>query len=214
MKKLIKVLLASLVWVAVTPKISRAQSIAQDLEQLSLDYRKLAGLKSILKQMYTGYEVVSKGYVAVRDISKGSFSLHEAFLDGLMIVSPAVRQYPKVAGIINDQAMLVSEYKSAYTTFKSDPHFNPDEIGYMMDVYNNLISGSLKNLNDLSMVITDSKVRMSDAERIRAIDRIYTDSHSQLDFLRAFNDRGYAVALQRSEQANDQQTLKTLYGIN
>jgi hypothetical protein len=199
--------------ITVVPISLRAQSIAQDLEQLSLDYQKLAGLKSILKQMYTGYDVVSKGYGAVKDISKGSFTLQEAFLDGLMIVSPTVRQYPKVAGIINDQVMLVSEYKSAYDTFKSDPHFNPDEIGYMLDVYNNLISGSLKNLSDLSMIITDSKVRMSDADRIRAIDRIYTDSHGQLDFLRQFNDRSYAVALARSEQANDQQTLKTLYGI-
>jgi len=213
MKKPLKII-AILIAIAVIPINLRAQSIAQDLEQLSLDYRKLAGLKSILKQMYIGYEVVSKGYGAVKDISKGSFSLHEAFRDGLMIVGPAVRQYPKVAGIINDQAMLVDEYKSAYQTFKSDPHFNPDEIGYMMDVYNNLISGSLKNLNDLSMIITDSKVRMSDADRIRAIDRIYTDSHGQLDFLRQFNDRSYAVALQRSREANDRQTLKTLYGIN
>jgi hypothetical protein len=106
MKKLLRIM-AVLFAIAVTPVSLRAQSIAQDLEQLSLDYRKLAGLKSILKQMYTGYEVVSKGYGAVKDISKGSFSLHEAFLDGLMIVSPAVRQYPKVAGIINDQVMLV-----------------------------------------------------------------------------------------------------------
>ena len=213
MKNILKIITVLLV-ITLIPISLRAQSIAQELEQLSLDYQKLAGLKKILSQMYTGYEVVSKGYNAVKDISKGSFSLHEAFLDGLMIVSPAVRQYPKVAGIINDQAMLVSEYKSAYNTFKSDPHFNPDEIGYMMDVYNNLVSHSLKNLDALGMIITDSQVRMSDADRIRAIDRIYTDSHGQLDFLRQFNDRSYAVALQRSRQANDQQTLKNLYGIN
>lgn len=214
MKKLTKIFLVSLLIVGLNPVISRAQSIAQDLEQLSLDYQKLAGLKSILKQMYIGYEVVSKGYGAVKDISKGSFSLHEAFLDGLMIASPAVRQYPKVAGIINDQALLVSEYKSAYHTFRNDPHFSPDEIGYMMDVYNNLVSQSLKNLDALAMIITDSKVRMSDADRIRAIDRIYQDSHGQLDFLRQFNDRSYAVALWRSRQVNDQKTLKTLYGIS
>ena len=214
MKKAIKTGIVLLAMVCIMPVRSKAQSIAQDFQQLALDYQKLAGLKSILKQMYTGYEVVDKGYGAVKSISQGSFTLQQAFLDGLMIVSPTVRQYPKVAGIINDQAMLLSEYKSAYDTFKSDPHFNPDEIGYMLDVYNNLISGSLKNLNDLSMIITDSKLRMSDADRIRAIDRIYNDSHGQLDFLRQFNNRSYAVALARSEQANDQKTLKILYSIN
>jgi hypothetical protein len=214
MKKSMKIIIVALAVALMFPVASKAQSIADDLAQLALDYQKLSGLKSILKQMYTGYEVVTKGYNAVKDISKGSFSLQEAFLDGLMIVSPIVRQYPRVAGIINDQAMLISEYKSAYSLFKNDPHFNPDEIGYMMDVYNNLISGSLKNLNDLSMIITDSKVRMSDAERIRAIDRIYADSHGQLTFLRQFNNQSYSVALQRSEAAGDRQTLKTLYGIN
>jgi len=64
------------------------------------------------------------------------------------------------------------------------------------------------------MIITDSKVRMSDAERIRAIDRIYADGHGQLTFLRQFNNQSYSVALQRSEAAGDRQTLKTLYGIN
>jgi hypothetical protein len=196
------------------PSTGKAQSIAQDLEQLSLDYQKLAGLKNILKQMYTGYEVLSKGYSAVRDVSQGNFSLHEAFIDGLFIVSPTVRQYPRVADILNDQAMLVSEYQSAWASFRQDKHFNPDEAGYMLTVYNNLVSASLKNLSDLSMIVTDSQLRMSDAERLVAIDRIFTDSHGQLSFLRSFNDRNYRIAVQRAREANDQQTIKKLYGIN
>jgi hypothetical protein len=196
------------------PGKSRAQSIAQCLEQLSLDYQKLAGLKSILQQMYQGYEVLNKGYNSVKNVTQGNFSLHEAFLDGLMLVSPTVRKYPRIADIINDQASLVSEYKAAYTTFRRDPNFGPDEIGYMLDVYDHLVSGSLKNLDDLTMVVTDSKLRMSDAERLTAIDRIYRESHSQLSFLRRFNDQAYKTALQRSRDANDRQTLKNLYGIN
>src|ERR1700744_2274074 len=95
----------------VLANVGRAQSIAQDLEQLSLDYQKLAGLKSILSQMYTGYEALSKGYNAVKEVSQGNFNLHEAFLDGLFIVSPTVRAYPRVADIINDQTSLMGEYQ-------------------------------------------------------------------------------------------------------
>jgi hypothetical protein len=116
MKK--KIIIALMAMVIIVPVSSRAQSIAQCLEQLSLDYQKLAGLKSILSQMYTGYEVISKGYNGVKDVSKGNFSLHEAFLDGLLVVSPTVRKYPKVTAIINDQATLVSEYQSASKSFK------------------------------------------------------------------------------------------------
>ena len=195
------------------PAISKAQSIADDLEQLSLDYQKLAGLKSILKQMYTGYEIVSKGYGAVKEVSQGNFSLHEAFLDGLYLASPTVRAYPHAADIVNDQLSLMSDYHSAYSTFRQDKHFNPDEVGYMLDVYNNLVGQSLKNLSDLSMILTDSKLRMSDAERIQGIDRIYAQSHGQLDFLRKFNNQTYQVAIRRANNEGDRQTLKNLYGI-
>jgi hypothetical protein len=214
MKTKLKILGALLAISFNIPIQSKAQSIAQDLQQLSLDYQKLASLKKVLSQMYTGYEVLSKGYSAVKEVSQGNFSLHEAFVDGLFIVSPAVRAYPRNKDIINDQTMLVGEYQSAWASFRQDKHFNPDEIGYMMSVYNNLISASLKNLSDLLMIITDSQLRMSDAERLAAIDRIFTGGHGQLSFLRNFNDRNYRIAVQRAREANDQQTIKNLYGIN
>ncbi len=214
MKKTIIIFLTVLLLTGLTPSISQAQTIAQDLEQLELDYQKLAGLKSILKQMYQGYEVVSKGYNSVKEVAQGNFSLHQAFLDGLMVVSPTVRKYPRVVDIMNDQAELISEYKSAYNNFSKDPHFNPDEISYMTDVYNNLVSGSLQNLGMLTMVMSDNQLRMSDNERIQAIDRIYSGGHDQLTFLRQFNNNTQTVAVQRAQQGNDQQTLKKLYGIN
>jgi len=201
-----------LLW-GLIPAVSQAQSIAQDLEQLQLDYQKLAGLKSILKQMYQGYELVNKGYNAVKDVSKGNFTLHEAFLDGLMVVSPTVRKYPRVMDIITDQAELVSEYRSAYNSFKQDPHFNPDEVSYMIDVYNHLISGSLQNLSTLTTIMSDNQLRMSDNERLQAIDRVYTAGHDQLTFLRQFNNNTQTVAIERAQQTNDQQTLKKIYGI-
>ncbi|MDO3641236.1 TerB family tellurite resistance protein [Mucilaginibacter sp. L3T2-6] len=214
MKKTISILLIALALGLAVPKAGKAQSIADCIEQLTLDYRKLSGLKRILSQMYQGYEIVSKGYRAVQDVSKGNFSLHEAFLDGLMIVSPAVRQYPRVADIINDQATILSEYRSAWAMFRVNGRFSPDEIVYIMDVYNNLISASLKNINDLTIILTDGRLRMSDAERLAAIDRIYTGGHGQLSFLRGFNDHTYRLAVQRAREAGDQQTLKSLYGIN
>ena len=193
---------------------AHAQTIADDLEQLSLDIQKLSGLKSVLQQMYQGYELVSKGYGAVKNVSQGNYSLHEAFLDGLLIVSPTVRKYPRVQDIINDQSQLVSEYKSAYSAFKSDEQITPDEIGYMLDIYNNLVSRSLGNLTALSTVITDNQVRMSDDERLRQIDRIYATGHDELSFLRQFNGQTRNVALARAQAAGDQQTIKKLYGIH
>src|SRR6202790_1438984 len=137
-----------------------------ELERLILDIEKLLQLKNILSDLYKGYEILSTGYNTIRQISEGNFNLHKAFLDGLLAVSPAVQNYARVVDIIDDQGRIVSEYKSAYNLFKQDKHFTPDELVYMSTVYNNLIGASEKNLENLLNVMTASKLRMSDAERL------------------------------------------------
>jgi len=79
-------------------------------------------------------------------------------------------------------------------------------------VYNDLASASLKTLGDLAMVLSDGKMRMNDAERLAAIDRIYAGSRGQLDFLNSFNDHNYRLAFQRVLEDDSRRALKTLYG--
>ena len=190
---------------------TKAQSY--ELERLILDIEKLAQMKSILSDLYKGYEILNTGYNTIKDISQGNFNLHKAFLDGLLAVSPAVRNYKRVFDIIDYQAKVVSEYKSAFNRFKLDKHFNLDEITYMTNVYNNLISGSLANLSNLLDVITASKLRMSDDERLQAIDGIYDDTKDKYLFLRQFNNSTTILAVQRTAEYNDAGTLKNLYGL-
>lgn len=192
---------------------AKANAQAFEIEQLALDISKLAQLKSILTDLYKGYEILNTGYNAIKNISQGNFNLHQAFLDGLLAVSPAVRDYVRVVDIIDYQAMIMSEYKSAYNVFKQDKHFNSDEITYLGNVYNNVISGSLSNLTHLLNVITASVMRMSDDERLHAIDDIYSDTKDKLMFLRKINSDTGTIAVQRSIESNDLITLKNLYGL-
>src|SRR6478735_6521127 len=114
---------------------TRSFSQSQEAQQLILNLEKLSQLKKILNNMYEGYQVVSKGYNTIKDISQGNFNLHQFFLDQLMQVSPTVRKYKRVADIIGYQTMLVREYKAAFNRFKDCNLFNMDEINYMGGVY-------------------------------------------------------------------------------
>ena len=189
----------------------KSEAQAYELARLVLDIEKLLQLKNILSDLYKGYEILTTGYNAIKSISEGNFSLHKAFLDGLLAVSPAVQKYERVIDIINDQGEIVSEYKTAYNIFKQDKHFTPDELVYLSNVYNNLIAGSEKNLTNLLNIMTDSKLRMSDAERLHAIDGIYSDTYGQLSFLRAFNSKTAALSAELSKQENDLQSVRSLY---
>ena len=145
MKKLLIILL-------LISKIGFAQS--DEAKQLLLNVEKLAQLKSILKNMKDGYQLLHKGYTAIKDISEGNFSLHKTFLDGLMEVSPTVKKYKRVADIINYQVRIVKEYKSAFRQFKGNKRFTVTEIEYLGKVYANLFDQSVKNIEDLAMIIT------------------------------------------------------------
>src|SRR4051812_4125515 len=78
---------------------SKAQE--QEIQQLLLDVEKLAQLKNILTDLKKGYEILSGGYQTIKNISEGNFNLHQTFLDGLLQVSPVVRNYKRVADIIS-----------------------------------------------------------------------------------------------------------------
>lgn len=192
-------------------RVANAQSY--EVQQLILDWEKLAQLKNILKEMYKGYEIVEKGYTTIRDISHGNFDLHKAFLDGLLSVSPAVKQYYKVAEIIQDEAAIVREYKAAYSRFKADAHFTADEVSYIGQVFDQLFDQTLKNLNDLVTVLTDGQLRASDDERLRQIDALHTDMRAKLLSLRRFNNQTTMLSIQRSRGLNDVNQVKQLYGL-
>jgi len=193
------------------PVTSRAQS--DEAQQLLLNVEKLAQFKAILKNMKKGYDILSKGYNRVKDISKGNFSIHDAFLDALMKVSPTVRNYRKVADIITCQGSIVKEYRSAFNRFNASQLFNPKEIAYMSSIYGNLINKSLGNLDELAMVITSNKLRMSDDERLAAIDRIHKDITDKLDFLRSFNRGNSVLAIQRGREKVETKVSKQLHGL-
>jgi hypothetical protein len=192
---------------------AKAQTILQLTAQLALDIQKLSTLKSILQDMYKAYTILDKGYGDIKNIVHGNFNLHKAFLDALLAVSPTVQNYARIVDIINVEYSIVSEYKTAYSQFQGDGHFTIQELDYIDGVYTNLFSRSLSCVNELTMVLTAGKLRMSDAERLRAIDRIYSDITGQLSVLRSFNNNTSIQAMQRSKDANDIGTLKSIYGI-
>ncbi|HZK65197.1 MAG TPA: TerB family tellurite resistance protein [Puia sp.] len=189
----------------------KAQSY--ELQRLILDIEKLAQLKSMLTDLEKGYQILEMGYTTIKNISAGNFNLHKAFLDGLLAVSPSVQKYYKIAEIIQYQSGIVSEYKAALNRFRQDRHFNPDEIVYIGNVYDNLVDKSARNLESLLNVLTAGKLRMNDAQRLQAIDGIYGETKNQFLFLRQFNNSTQLLAVNRSVEAGDAKTLKSLYGI-
>lgn len=188
-------------------------SQAEETQQLILNVEKLAQLKEILTGLYNSYEVLHSGYTAIKNVSEGNFSLHQQFLDKLQQVSPLVRKYKKVGDIVRYQITILKEYKLAYNRFKSDRNFGASELRYLSAVYRNLFDQSLKNIDALLTVLTASKLRMSDDERLERIDKLFDDMQDKLSFLRHFNKNTNLLAIQRVKEKNDIIAMQNIYGI-
>lgn len=194
--------------------IPRASAQAQELKQLALNIEKLSQFRAILRDMKKGYEILTEGYNTVKDLTEGNFNLHKAFLDKLLEVSPAVRNYKRVADIVEYQVRLVQEYGRHKNRLSSSGLFRNSELAYFNTVYDRLIDESLKDLDELTNVLTAGKLRMSDEERLEAIDRIYISVQEKLLFLRDFNSETTLLALQRARESRDVEAIRLLTGTN
>ncbi len=192
------------------------RSVGQSTEaqQMILNWEKLNQLKQILDNMYKGYKILDKGYTTIKNIAEGNYTIHEAFIDGLMLVNPSIKNYKRIPFIIDYQKLLLKEYQRAYNRFKQDPNFKLDELEYMANVYKFLFDASLRNIDELMMIITATKLSMSDDERMQAIDRIFFDMEDKVIFLNYFNNNTQLFAVQRARSRNDVETMQKLYGIN
>lgn len=203
-------LLCVLLCTAVIP--ARAQSVSQLLEQLALDIQKLSELRTILQDMYNGYEVVDKGYTGVRDIVRSNFDLHKAFLDGLLAVSPTIRQYYRVAAILDMDRSLITQCRAAERTWTTSGVFTADELRHIHQLYASVMGRAGNYLDRLTMILTADELRMSDAERMQGIDGIYGDVTNDLEGLLRYDDRLRIQVLQRQQEIEHINLLKRMYG--
>jgi hypothetical protein len=190
-----------------------AQSIADLLVELELDKEKLSSMKNTLQEMYQGYETLERGYTNIRDIAKGNFNLHQAFLDALWLISPAVREDPRITDILNREYSIVSGYQSANARWSASGVFTASELNYIVGRYSALLQRCLQSVEELTMVLTADELRMSDDERLQVIGRVDGETQAQLVMMQQLDNTLSIQTTQRLKEAGDINTLKLLYGL-
>ena len=139
--------------------------------------------------------------------------LYQDYFDELAKVKEVISGYSEVKGIIARQKQIVAEYKQAYGLFREDKNFSPDEIDYMYKVYSGILGESIKNVDQLFLVVGSFSTRMSDAKRLDIIHKAAADIETNLNDLRQFNSQNKIVALQRANEKKDIDQIRKLYGL-
>ncbi len=139
--------------------------------------------------------------------------LYGDYFDELWKIKDAIEYYHRIEEITEKQVRIVSEYQSAFELFKEDDHFSPDEIEYMSRVYTGIINESLKNLDQLFLVINSFTTQMADEKRMEIINDAAEAMDENYNDLKVFNNQNMMLSLQRSRDLNEVNTVKQLYGL-
>jgi len=115
--------------------------------------------------------------------------------------------------VMDKQVRIVEEYKRAFALFKQDQHFTSGEVDYMLKVYSGIIEESLKNLDQLFLVIDAFKTEMTDGRRLEIISEAAVAMDENLNDLHAFNTENILLSVQRSRDEVEVARVKALYGI-
>ena len=135
------------------------------------------------------------------------------YFDELHKVKDAISGYKKVKEIMQKQVQIVDEYKRAFNLFRQDKHFTAAEIDYMLKVYTGIVDESLKNIDQLFLVINSFKTEMTDGKRLEIISGVAGHIDETLNDLREFNAQNVKLSLQRAKDEHEVETVKALYGL-
>lgn len=140
-------------------------------------------------------------------------NLFAEYYNELKTVKDAITDFNRVKQIISEQVELVNEYKQAYSLYQQDSHFSPQELQYMMQVYTGIVNSSLRNLDQLYLVITSLQTEMTDGKRVAIINDVARGIDGNLNDLRGFNSQNSLLSVQRAGSEEEVIRLKTLYGL-
>jgi hypothetical protein len=141
-------------------------------------------------------------------------SLYSDYYAELGKIKSVITKYQRIKDITLKQAALVKEYKRAWSLFRQDSHFNPKELDYMQQVYTGILDASVKNLDEIMLVVSPAKTQMTDEQRLELINTASNHLDENYNDLHQFNNQGIQLSLQRSKDLNDSRSIKKLYGIN
>lgn len=139
--------------------------------------------------------------------------LYDDYFQELWKVKAALTYYHRVKEIIQRQVQMVNEYKTAWVLFRNDKNFTPQEIDYMQHVYTGMLDESLKNIDQLFLVVNAFATQMTDAKRLEIINTVADNIGQGYIDLKQFNSQNKMISLQRAAEKAEIAYVKKLYGF-
>lgn len=201
---------AQAIWWWVAKAAIKKAILAADLA-IQRQQNKIIWLQNVQKELEN---VMSK--LKLEEISSWTEkqrSLYAKYFEELNKVKSLISYYKRIKEIIQKQTWLVEEYKRAWSLIRQDKNFSAGEINYIAKVYSGILEETVKNVDQLSLVIHSFTTSMTDAKRLEIINDAGDKVEENFSDLRQFNNENALLSLSRCKSKLDVDQVKMLYGI-
>lgn len=149
----------------------------------------------------------------ISDWTQKQKDLYKGYYEELAKVKSIITYYQRIKEITKKQTRLVEEYERAWNLFKRDTHFKESEIAYMERVYTGILEESVKNIDQIFLILDSFTTQMSDLKRLEIINKAADQIDANYDDLTLFNRQNMLLSLQRAKTEADADHVKEFYGI-
>ncbi|MBK0368615.1 conjugal transfer protein TraI [Flavobacterium agrisoli] len=149
----------------------------------------------------------------ISDWTQKQKDLYKGYYEELAKVKSIITYYQRIKEITKKQTQLVQEYERAWNLFRQDTHFKDSEIQYMERVYKGILEESVKNIDQIFLILDSFATQMSDLKRLEIINKAADQIDGNYDDLTMFNQQNILLSLQRAKTEADVNQVKQFYGI-
>src|SRR5690606_9599809 len=135
----------------------------------------------------------------ISDWTKKQKEQYRKYYEELAKVKSIISYYQRIRDITKKQLRLVDEYNRAWSLIRQDSHFTAEEILYMENVYSGILDESLKNIDQINLIVKSFTTKMSDAKRLELINNAADQVDVNYSDLVQFNRQNTLLSLQRAK---------------
>lgn len=140
--------------------------------------------------------------------------LYHKYYDDLWKVRSTLETYNKISTVVQRQQQIIEQYKFTWHMVSQDDHFTSSEIDYMYRVYTGILNESVRNVEQVLLVINAYRTQMSDAKRLEIINKAALGIEKNYNDLQQFNRQNIQLSINRAKDKHEVESIKRLYGIN
>jgi hypothetical protein len=194
--------------------VCRAQTFAewfnQKKTQIKYLTQQIEALNVYRGYVEQGYQISKNGLGTITNWTKGEFDLHSGYYNSLKTVNPQLKDNAKTNAIAQYAQAIPAQFDHVLALDGLDVSSRQ----YVVRVRDEVLKECDRDVDELELAMTSGKAEMTDDERFKRIDQVYSRMKDKYAFTLSYCNGVKNLLFQKSQDEQNIQTLRRLYGIN